>query len=146
VLQEWKNPSRPQQTHAQEEMTMAKSKSNPVLDTLQKAAQGLVFISETDAELEPFIWNESSDLDEDKVKKLAGSDTDAPVEKTTLDGFFRAVPPGKKKQFNELAKTLKDNLSDVRVYKIGEVEKDVYIVGKTKDGQWAGLKTNVVET
>jgi hypothetical protein len=38
-------------------------------------------------------------------------------------------------------------LSGVRVYKIGdEPETDVYIVGTTKDGQWAGLKTTVVET
>jgi hypothetical protein len=27
-----------------------------------------------------------------------------------------------------------------------EAEKEVYIVGKTKSGQWAGLKTTVVET
>jgi hypothetical protein len=33
------------------------------------------------------------------------------------------------------------------VYKVGEdAEKAIYIVGKTKDGQWAGLKTAVVET
>jgi hypothetical protein len=33
------------------------------------------------------------------------------------------------------------------VYKVGdEPEREVYIVGKTKDGQWAGLQTAVVET
>jgi hypothetical protein len=38
-------------------------------------------------------------------------------------------------------------LSDIKVYKIGdEPEKPVYIVGKTADGRWAGLKTTVVET
>jgi hypothetical protein len=35
----------------------------------------------------------------------------------------------------------------VKVYKIGdEAEKEAYIVGKTSDGHWAGLKTTVVET
>jgi hypothetical protein len=35
----------------------------------------------------------------------------------------------------------------VKVYKVGDdSEKEVYIVGKTLDGKWAGLKTNVVET
>jgi hypothetical protein len=34
-----------------------------------------------------------------------------------------------------------------KVYKVGdEAEREVYIVGKTKDGRWAGLKTTVVET
>jgi hypothetical protein len=35
----------------------------------------------------------------------------------------------------------------VKVYKVGdEAEKQAYIVGKTSDGNWAGLKTTVVET
>jgi len=122
------------------------AKSNPVVTALEKAAKGLVFVSETDAELEPFAWDADGELDEDKVRELAGAEEDAAVEQTTLDRFFRAVPSSKKKQFNDLAKTLKDNLSDVRVYKVGEVEMDVYIVGKAKDGRWAGLKTQVVET
>ena len=46
-----------------------------------------------------------------------------------------------------LAKVLKEQLSGVKVYKVGdEAEKQAYIVGKTSDGKWAGLKTTVVET
>jgi hypothetical protein len=42
---------------------------------------------------------------------------------------------------------LQEQLSGVKVYKVGdEAEKQVYIVGKTADGKWAGLKTTVVET
>ena len=42
---------------------------------------------------------------------------------------------------------LKGQLSAVKVYKVGgEAEKQVYVVGKTPDGRWAGLKTTVVET
>jgi hypothetical protein len=42
---------------------------------------------------------------------------------------------------------LKEQLSGIKVYKVGEeAEKEVYIVGKKKDGRWAGLKTTVVET
>jgi hypothetical protein len=38
-------------------------------------------------------------------------------------------------------------LSDVAVYKIGdEPEKELFVVGKTKDGKWAGVKTTAVET
>ena len=36
---------------------------------------------------------------------------------------------------------------DIAVLYVGdEAEKEVYVVGKTKGGQWAGLKTSVVET
>jgi len=35
----------------------------------------------------------------------------------------------------------------VKVSKVGdELQKQVYVAGKTSDGQWAGLKTTVVET
>jgi hypothetical protein len=46
-----------------------------------------------------------------------------------------------------LVKALQEQVSGIKVYRIGkEAEKEVYIVGKSKEGQWAGLKTTVVET
>jgi hypothetical protein len=69
------------------------------------------------------------------------------VEEETLDDFFHAVPPEDKAKFDKLAQTLKAQLSGVKVYKVGdEAEKQVFVVGKTADGQLAGLKTTVVET
>jgi Nuclease A inhibitor-like protein len=57
------------------------------------------------------------------------------------------VPPEDKAKFDKLAKALQEQLSEVKVYKVGdEPEKQVYIVGKTQDAHWAGLKTTVVET
>ncbi len=69
------------------------------------------------------------------------------VEQESLDGFFHIVPPKDEEKFEKLARVLQKQLSGVKVYKIGdEAEKQVYIVGKTPDGKWAGLKTTVVET
>ncbi len=78
---------------------------------------------------------------------MAGAEKGTAVEEMTLDDFFRAVPSHDKAKFDKLAKVLKEQLTGVKVYKLGdEPKKDVYIVGKTEDGQWAGLKTEVVET
>jgi hypothetical protein len=42
---------------------------------------------------------------------------------------------------------LQEQLSGIKVYKVGdEAEREIYLVGKTKNGRWAGLKTSVVET
>jgi hypothetical protein len=42
---------------------------------------------------------------------------------------------------------VQEQLSGIKAYKLGaDPEKPVYIVGQTADGQWAGLKTTVVET
>ena len=98
--------------------------------------------------MEPFAWEGGPDkLTRKDVLKLAGEDEGAEVEEQSLDEFFRVVPPEDKAKFDELAKVLKEQLSEIKVYKVGdEAEKTAYIVGKTKDSRWAGLKTTVVET
>ncbi|MEL7246133.1 MAG: nuclease A inhibitor family protein, partial [Cyanobacteria bacterium J06573_2] len=50
------------------------------------------------------------------------------------------------KKYQALVETLKQNLDNIQVYKIGEVEIDVYIVGQLKSGDWVGLSTKAVET
>ena len=122
-------------------------KKNPVIDELQKAAKGLLFISETESELEPFSWQGGGRLTKARVLELAGGEEGSPIEQTTLEGFFRAVPSEDRDKFDELARVLNEQLSGVKVYKVGEeAEKAVYIVGKAPDGSWAGLRTTVVET
>src|SRR5262245_57526287 len=120
---------------------------NSIVDELGQASKGLVFVSETEAELEPFAWEGGGKLTRGRVLELAGADPGTPVEQMTLDNFFRAVPSEDRDRFDELARVLKEKLSGVKVYKLGgEPEKQVYIVGKAEDGSWAGLKTTVVET
>jgi hypothetical protein len=49
------------------------------------------------------------------------------------------------RRFQRLVRTLKENLSDVKVFLAGGPEADAYVVGRT-DAYWAGLKTKVVQT
>jgi histidine triad (HIT) family protein len=122
-------------------------KGGPALDALKKAAKGLKFTSETEAPLKPFAWDDGAKLTDAHLLELAGEDEGAAVEKQSLDDFFEAVPPEDKEGFDELARVLKEQLSGVKVYKVGdEPERQAYIVGKTSDGKWAGLETTVVET
>lgn len=114
-------------------------KKDPVLDALQKASKGLRYTSETDAPLQPFVGKD--------LTEVTGTGKGTRVEEMTLDSFFHAVPSEDRAKFQKLAKLLKEQLSGVKVYKLGnEAEKTVYITGKTADGRWAGLKTTVVET
>ncbi len=100
--------------------------------------RGLQFTSETEAPLEAFLWEGSGKLTKRHLLELAGAEPGTEVEEMTLEDFFYAVPPEDKPAFDQLAKTLQEQLSGTKVYKIGdEAEKQVYIVGKTPDGQWA---------
>jgi len=95
----------------------------------------------------PFFWEGADKLTDEHLLELAGEEEGTAVEQESLDDFFHAVPPEDAEKFQKLAKVLQEQLTGVKVYKVGdEAEKAAYVVGKTKDGQWAGLKTTVVET
>jgi hypothetical protein len=94
---------------------------------------------------EPFLWEGGDKLTDQRLLELTCEEEGTAVEQESLDDFFHTVPPEDKEKFQKLAKVLQEQLSGVKVYKVGdEPEKQVYIIGKTQDGKWAGLKTTVV--
>jgi histidine triad (HIT) family protein len=122
-------------------------KKDPVVVALAKASKGLEFPSETDAPFAAFAWKGGDKLTDSHLLELAGEEPGTPVESMTLAGFFRVIPQEDKAKFDALANALGEQLTGVKVYKVGgEAEKHAYIVGKTQSGQWAGLRTTVVET
>jgi hypothetical protein len=119
---------------------------NATVDALKNAAKGLRMPSETDAPFEAFVWDDTGELTPDRLLKLAGEPKGTAVEEISLDDLFATVPSEDKAKFQKLRQGIQEQLAGVKVYKVGdEAERDVYIVGKAKDG-WAGLKTTVVES
>jgi hypothetical protein len=41
---------------------------------------------------------------------------------------------------------LENELEDIRVIRVGRIQVDIYVIGNTKDGEVAGIKTFAVET
>jgi hypothetical protein len=123
-------------------------KKHPAVDALAKASKGLRMPSESDAPFQVFLWKDKGDqLTLERLRKLAGAQDGDSVEELNLDTLFQTVPSADRAKFQKLAAVIKEQLSAVQVSKIGGgAERDVYIVGRTKDGQWVGLKTSVVET
>jgi histidine triad (HIT) family protein len=110
-------------------------KQQSVVDTLRRAAKGLLFPSESDAQLEPFQWDNGGKLTKDRLRELAGAEEGATVESLSLDDLLRTVPSEERPKFDKLAGEVKQQLSGVKVFKVGdEPEKAVYVVGKTADG------------
>ncbi|MGM9508678.1 nuclease A inhibitor family protein [Larkinella sp. GY13] len=78
------------------------------------------------------------------------------VEEIPEDGFWEPVVTDqawyeeeeKKRttRFIELQKTIQAALSDRQVFRVGENEVDLYLLGRKADGCWAGLKTLLVDT
>lgn len=121
---------------------------------LREATDGLLMRSETEAPFE-FYHAENmkgEPLNEETVLRLAAMPADYPFEETELSYFFRhtvkAQPEAGESQaerFEQLEQKLQTLLQDVKVYRVGDANKLVLILGRTPDGEIAGLKTMVVE-
>jgi hypothetical protein len=114
--------------------------------------------SETDEPFE-FYYDEehtAEELNEETVRKLAGMPAKYPMEVQEVEYFLRNMTKANPengeegqrtaKRFQQLQEKLKELLQDVKAYRVGEDRISVLILGKTPDGQIAGLKTVVVET
>lgn len=137
---------------------IAEYMTNELTNKLKQASDGLLFMSESDYPFEVVFWpaETQENLTEQKLLQLTSHSQDVLVEKVDLDYFFRNSAQEKDwhdrqqketvKKFQLLVETLKSNLSDIQVYRVGTIDIDVYIVGKTSSGDLAGLSTKVVET
>ncbi len=47
---------------------------------------------------------------------------------------------------NRTEELLENNLKGLKVFKIGKIQLDVYVVGIDAEGKLTGIKTNAVET
>jgi hypothetical protein len=127
------------------------------VSALKKATKGLRYVSETDAPFEVFSWKKPGNaIAHQEVLKLAGKEKARPVREVSLDAFFQGLTEEQDwhgeeekadvRRYRELERTLRGQLTDIKVFKVGEPQIDIYIVGKTPRGDWAGLKTSAVET
>ena len=116
-----------------------------VFDELTQATKGLLYISETDAELTPFKFQGGA-IDAKAVRKFAGVKNTTKAEESSLDEVFRVVPPEDKAKYANVAKVLQ-RLTGIKVFKLGsEPEKQLFVLGKDEEGAVVGLRTIVVET
>ena len=129
----------------------------PLNAILATASEWLLMPSESDYPFTPFTWTNGAKAKRTipRLLKVTGHAPDTAVEIVDLDYFFRNVAQPQPwhdptqaenvAKFKHLVKVLTDNLTDIHVYRVGAVQNDVYIVGKSgKD--LVGLSTNVVET
>jgi hypothetical protein len=123
---------------------------NTALTALQKASAGLLYPSETDEPFEAFTWGKANgDLTPAIAQKLAGVGPKEAIQQMALGDFFKNLTSDENDdadQYKALLKVVNEQLSGVKVYRFGDVELNIYLVGKTKEGEWAGLKTKSVET
>jgi len=132
------------------------SDESSLKEKIKKASVGLYYISETDAEISPFVGSQTEAVTKEEILSQTKSTSDEPVEEKNFDELFARLTEiqdwfgDEEKQmaqkFADLRDLLKNNLRDLKVFKIGKIELNVYVVGLDAENKLTGIKTKAVET
>jgi hypothetical protein len=124
---------------------------------LKAAIKGLLYMSKTDSPFEIVHWEKRDTIRSSAdLLSVIGQSSGMPVENVGLGEFFHDLiqdndwhdAEAKKavEKYRHLLTLLNEHLTDLRVFKVGEGEIDIYVVGRTAEGDWAGIMTTTVET
>ena len=127
-----------------------------ITEELKRLTERLLFMSESDYPFEIFYREGKTELSPQALLELSGQPGDSPLEVTNVEDFFGAAAaeaPWKgeqalaiAKRYQALLRLLRENLDDLKVYRVGRVNITIYIIGRSKMGNWLGISTRVVET
>ena len=122
---------------------------------LTSATAGLTWPSESDAPIEILVepGKGTTPPTAPEVRALFGVPEGAPIEEralSDLDGIaspdLDTADPDGTTPYAALRRALEQELTDVRFFSFGEVQVGVYIVGRTRCGELAGIHATATET
>ena len=124
-----------------------------IQSNLENAASGLLMMSESEYPFD-YVSTEDTLLNPANALKITGKPEGTLVTTITLDHLLRnvtdpasgTVSPAQAKQYRQMSEALKGSLQELTVYRVGEVQVDVLILGLTAEGTVAGMRTKLIET
>ena len=123
----------------------AEAETDRVLRLLAEACEGLTYISETDAAVEPIVLPASDG--EPFGRRAERSGEEEFFDRLTREREWHGPDERERSRaFARLRGTMHENLTDITVYRVGEIRIEIYVLGRTRDGTIAGVRTRAVET
>lgn len=112
---------------------------------LTEAIAGLLYPSESDFPFDLVEGDTPGESPREFVVRV--SDSALPIEELAPRTFFEPLLESDDDgRFAILRATLEAHLSQLRIFRVGRTEIDIYLIGKTKEGDVVGLHTRSVET
>ncbi len=125
-------------------------------DQIKRLAEGLFYISETDAAIVAFEGGEAKAVTKDEILRQTGQPMETPVEERNFDEMFSRLTQIQDwfgdeetetaRRFLELKIFLDKNLRDLKVFKVGRIQLKIYFVGLDSQSKLKGIQTDAVET
>lgn len=127
-----------------------------LIDEIRSSAAGLFYISESDNPLEVFSGGRADTVNYKEILKQTGKDEREPIEEIPFDDFFDRLTEikgwyGENEKANAhryaaLRDLLRSNLKDLKVFRVGKIQIEIYVVGVTEKQILTGIKTKSIET
>lgn len=140
----------------QKNSPLPSSTPGDIANTLSNACEGLYYVSETDAEIVPFVTDEIKDISRESILQYCGANSSSNIEiveqatfftkLTQMKDWFGPADIARAERFLRLQQLLLSQLTGIKVYRVGTVRIDIILAGHDKSGNVAGIRTIAVET
>ena len=130
--------------------------SEVALERLAALTAGLLLISESDHPLRAVRLGATTESELPNLLRAEVSRSDAGVQCVQLDAFFERATRTQPyhtdqdrlvvERYRRLVSFLANELTSTRVYRIGDIDVDVYVLGQSLEGEWLGVATKLIET
>lgn len=132
------------------------SGEDKVKKQLKAACENLYYVSETDAEIFPFFGSQAQNVTKEEILKQTKTNAAAPIEEgdfkkffarlTEIQDWFGEEEETTARRFTDLQNLLERNFRDLKVFKVGKIQLEIYVVGLNAENNLLGIKTKAVET
>ncbi len=129
-----------------------------LVNVFREAVWDLLFMSEIDAPFEVILWDKTPDgeITVGALLKFTGHKGDEYIEETKLETLFSTPtmdqdwhsPEDKKRvmRFRALQECIIANLKELKVFRVGRINIEVFILGRTPSGNILCVSTKQLQT
>jgi hypothetical protein len=131
-------------------------KSKELLDRIKVACQDLIYISEIDSPVMPYAAAETNTKLPGVLLEYTGRLPNDDVEQASFKDLFDRLTAKRDwhgerenqrtKKFLELRELLEEYLTDLKVFRLGRIQIDIFAVGFDQNHILMGVSTKAVET
>lgn len=139
-----------------EKIEIGEQKVEDFNEQLTESVSGLFYLSETDAEIFVVSGKQKESLTKDSLLIQIARKNEEKIEEKDFNEFFEPLCKMHEwfgveekqiaERFFKLKELLQQNLHDLKVFRIGKKEIDIYVVGLDKENILRGIQTKAVET
>ncbi|MFM2310895.1 MAG: hypothetical protein RLZZ04_171 [Cyanobacteriota bacterium] len=135
---------------------LANSPDQELIAQLELATKDLLWFSEAESPIQVVYWHDAASFTQDTLLQQQQYPPDTKITIQEFHSFFTVatkqetwhneVEQFQVVKYQNLVSLMTANLTDLKVYLLGEVQIAAYILGTTRNKAIAGLTTSIVAT